>query len=232
MSHSQITASYEIVYSTLKQRILHLELPPGSLVSEIETAKEFAVSRTPVRDAFKALVNDGLLEVKPHIGTFVTLIDINKISDILYIREVIEKSILNELMLSFNQSQAFKLKHILHTQQTLIEDTSLSIKEFAKEFSKSDNAFHHALFSLVGKASLITYFQTINAQYERFRTFLNFEDRTTAETLYTEHLELLEGIKNKDINTVNTLITHHIYDGFNNKSTLFNEYPNYFKTID
>ena len=231
MSQSQITASYEIVYTTLKTRILNLELPPGSLVSETETAKEFAVSRTPVRDAIKALVNDGLLEVKPHIGTFVTLIDINEISDILYIREVLEKAIVGELMLSFNQSQEFKLRHILHSQQNLIEDTLLSPKDFAKEFVKSDTAFHCALFSLTGKTNLITYFQIINPQYERFKTFLNFEDKHTAQNLYKEHLELLEGIKNKDIDKVNMLLTHHIYDEFNSKTNLIHQYPNYFKTI-
>lgn len=232
MSQSTTTASYEAVYNTLKKRILDLELVPGTMVSEIETAKEFSVSRTPVRDAFKALVNEGLLEVRPHIGTFVTLIDLNKISTILYIREVIEKAIVKELALSFNPSQEFKLRHILHTQQSLIEDSSLSSHEFAKAFSKSDYDFHQTLCILTGKVNLISYFQTINAQYERFCAFLNFEDKETARTLYLQHVKLLDCIKNNDISELESILTHHIYDHFNNKTNLIYEYPNYFTPLE
>ena len=228
MSQPQLTASYEAVYNTLKKRILHLELPPGTMVSEIEIAKEFSVSRTPVRDAFKALVNEKLLEVKPHIGTFVTLIDINEVSTLLYIREIIEKAIIKELALSFNQSQEFKLRHILHTQQQLIEDTTLSPQDFAKAFSESDHNFHQTLCTLAGKATLISYFESINAQYERFKTFLNLENRATTKTLYLQHLKLLDCIKNKELEELDLVLTHHIYDGFNDKVNLINEYPHYF----
>ena len=52
----------DIVYKSLKNEILHLHLLPGSAVSEIETSNKYNVSRTPVRDAFKALANnDGTL---------------------------------------------------------------------------------------------------------------------------------------------------------------------------
>lgn len=231
MSQSNTSASYEAVYSTLKKRILHLELTPGTMMSEIETSKEFSVSRTPVRDAFKALVNEGLLEVRPHIGTFVTLIDLDQISDLLYIREVMEKAIVKELALSFKPSQEFKLRHILHNQQTLIENTSLSNQEFATEFIKCDYDFHHTLYTLVGKTTLMSYFSSINAQYDRFRTFLNFENRANAEKVYNEHLTLLENIKTKNLDELDSVLTHHIYDGFNNLNTLMSEYPNYFKAL-
>lgn len=228
MNPVQIPASGEAVYNTLKKRILYLELIPGTLVSEIETAKEFSVSRTPVRDAFKALVTEGLLEVKPHIGTFVTLIDINDISNILYIREVMEKAVLKELALSFNQSQEFQIRHILHRQNELIEDSALSPIEFSREFATSDNDFHNTLFTLAGKASLIPYFQLINPQYERFRAFLNLHDRSTVKLLYLQHAKALDFIKNRDIEQLEDLITHHIYDGFNNNSNLIYQYPDYF----
>jgi len=77
----------DTVYHKLRERILHLELPPGAAVSEIETPAMYNVSRTPVRDAFKTLELEGLLEIRPHIGTFVTQIDMDMVSDILYMRE-------------------------------------------------------------------------------------------------------------------------------------------------
>ena len=225
------SASYEIVYTTLKKRILSLELIPGSLVSEIETAKEFSVSRTPVRDAFKALVSEHLLEVKPHIGTFVTLINMNEIADSLYIRETIEKAVINELVYSFSQSQEYKLHHILHTQKELLHNHNLTSEVFAVDFAKSDDDFHQSLFHLAGKTSLIQYLQNINAPYERFRSFLVQEDRATFQVFYNQHIQLLDHIKNKEIDKLNHMISHHIYDGFNNSTDLIYKYPSYFAKL-
>ncbi|MBQ8624941.1 MAG: GntR family transcriptional regulator, partial [Agathobacter sp.] len=59
------TATSDGVYAELKEQILHLELPPGSSISEIETAEKYNISRTPVRDAFKRLEREGLLEIRP-----------------------------------------------------------------------------------------------------------------------------------------------------------------------
>ena len=61
------SGTYNNVYQQLKDEILHLELPPGTAIGEIETASRFETSRTPVRDAFKLLELEGLLEIKPHI---------------------------------------------------------------------------------------------------------------------------------------------------------------------
>ena len=100
----------DIVYKSLKNEILHLHLLPGSAVSEIETSNKYNVSRTPVRDAFKALASEGLLEVVPHVGTFVSYIDIREISDILFLREVVEQAVLRILATTYTQAQILKIR--------------------------------------------------------------------------------------------------------------------------
>lgn len=55
MNGTRHTGTSVAVYKDLKEQILHLELPPGSAISEIDTAAAFHVSRTPVRDALKCL---------------------------------------------------------------------------------------------------------------------------------------------------------------------------------
>ena len=93
MEQKNHAGTYQQVYRKLREEILHLELPPGTSIGEIETAARFQTSRTPVRDAFKILEIEGLLEIKPHIGTFVSLIDLRTVSDILYMRCTLEQSI-------------------------------------------------------------------------------------------------------------------------------------------
>jgi DNA-binding GntR family transcriptional regulator len=142
------TCTSETVYQTLKEQILHLKLPPGSAISEIDTAAHYEMSRTPVRDAFKMLENEGLLEIRPHIGTFVSLIDLNTISDILYTREVLEQAVLKDLATSYDKSQEFRIRLLLKRQKDLL-DSDLPLEELSHAFILADNNYHNALFELV-----------------------------------------------------------------------------------
>lgn len=166
------TATSDGVYEHLKEQILHLELPPGAAISEIETAEKYNISRTPVRDAFKRLEREGLLEIRPHIGTFISLIDLNAVSDILYIREVLEYSVLSDLAQIYDKSQDLRIQLILQEQKDLLA-SDLPIDELSRAFIHSDNEFHTALFDAAGKKNVIKFLYSYNSQYERFRTFIN-----------------------------------------------------------
>ncbi len=65
------------VYEDLKKAILYMRILPGTSIGENEVVARCSVSRTPVRDAFRQLEAEGLLEVKSHVGAYVTLIDLD-----------------------------------------------------------------------------------------------------------------------------------------------------------
>lgn len=225
------TGTSEAVYQKLREQILHLELPPGSAISEIETAAKYEISRTPVRDAFKMLEGEGLLEIRPHIGTFVSLIDLNMISDILYMREVLEQAVLKDLASIYDKSQEFRIRLILQHQRELL-DSDLPIEELSREFIISDNDFHNTLFDMAGKKNVMYFFHSINSQYERFRTFINLSGKDDLEHLYSTHEEIWNCISGKDYNRLETCISHHIYDGFNGSTENIYRHPEYFKSIN
>lgn len=231
MNKDKKSATANGVYNQLKEQILHLELTPGSIISEIETANRYEVSRTPVRDAFKALEREGLLEVRPHIGTFVSLIDLNAISDILYMRQVLEFAVLKDLSMIYNKSQEYRIRLALQNQKELI-DSSLSKTELGRAFIRCDNDFHDTLFDIAGKKNVILYFRTINSQYERFRTLLNLGDKDNIIELYKEHESIFNAITNKDIDLLEKLVSHHIYNGFNSSAEVILKYSDFFKNDD
>ena len=68
--------SNELIYYTLKNEIIFLKLKPGALISEIEMAHRFNVSRTPIRQVFSKLNEEGLIDIIPQKGSFVSLIDL------------------------------------------------------------------------------------------------------------------------------------------------------------
>ncbi len=221
------TATSDGVYAQIKKQILHLELPPGSAISEIDTAEKYNISRTPVRDAFKRLEQEGLLEIRPHIGTFISLIDLNAISDVLYIREVLEFSVLSDLSQIYDKSQDLRIRLILQHQKELLE-SDLAIEDLSRAFINSDNEFHTALFDAAGKKNIIQFLYAYNSQYERFRTFINFNGKEDLQRLYESHIDIWECITSKKIDKLKNCINHHLYDGFSASSDIISKCPEYF----
>ena len=224
------TATSDGVYEKIKEQILHLELPPGASISEIETAEKYHISRTPVRDAFKRLEREGLLEIRPHIGTFISLIDLNAVSDILYIREVLEYSVLSDLAQIYDSAQGSRILSILEEQKNLLE-RNLPIEELSRAFIYSDNEFHSALFEVAGKENIFKFLYSYNSQYERFRTFINFTGKDDLQKLYDNHVEIFHCIESKDLAGLKNCIHHHLYDGVNASHDIISKVPEYFTEI-
>ena len=59
------------VYTTVKQRIVDGVYQPGQRMPIDELTEEFGVSKQPIREAFRTLASDGLLDIQPQIGTIV-----------------------------------------------------------------------------------------------------------------------------------------------------------------
>jgi DNA-binding GntR family transcriptional regulator len=69
---TQVSNLDERVRESLREKIISGELGGGFHLSELKISKEYNVSRTPVREALCALAADGLVEMVPHRGAFVT----------------------------------------------------------------------------------------------------------------------------------------------------------------
>jgi len=67
------------VYEQLRQAIVDLDLPPGSPLDEVRLSQQFALSRTPVREALVRLAADGLVLTLPNRNTIVAPIDFEKL---------------------------------------------------------------------------------------------------------------------------------------------------------
>src|SRR2546430_12693669 len=75
----------EEAYLRLLERIVSLEMPPGSVVNEAQLREDLKIGRTPIREALQRLARENLVRSIPHRGTFVT--DVN-ITDLARITEV------------------------------------------------------------------------------------------------------------------------------------------------
>lgn len=214
------------VYNRLKEEILYFDLLPGQAIGEIETASRFHVSRTPLRDAFKRLEYEGLLEIVPHVGTRVTKINLDQIIDIVYMREKLELSVMENLIKTINQADLFKLDYILTKQKKLLSsDTG---RNLAKEFIKSDNEFHRTIFEIAGKRNVWNYLMTFEHHYERFRMLLNINSKEKLEKLNKDHYNILGLLSNNEFESLKNTYVKHLYEGIKNAKDIVNENIDYF----
>ena len=77
---------FERMYKILRDRICLLDYPPGSHLSEEELAREFEVSRTPVRRVLARLEAEGLVQSVHGVGTLVTDVNIEELQQVYYLR--------------------------------------------------------------------------------------------------------------------------------------------------
>ena len=76
--------------SRLRELVLGDGYAPGTALSEVRLAEHFDVSRTPVREALKQLQVEGLVEIRPKVGTFVRRITRREIVEMFEVKEVLE----------------------------------------------------------------------------------------------------------------------------------------------
>src|SRR5690348_1407018 len=86
----------QTVYATLRRKVLTMELPPGASLSENELAAVLGVSRTPVRESLILLAEEGLVQVFPKIGSFVSRVDPVRVAAAQFSREAVELAALDD----------------------------------------------------------------------------------------------------------------------------------------
>jgi DNA-binding GntR family transcriptional regulator len=84
------TALYQEVAERLRQRIFAHELTPGMWIDEQMLAEQYGISRTPLREALKVLASEGLVELKPRRGCYVTEISRRDLDDIFPLMALLE----------------------------------------------------------------------------------------------------------------------------------------------
>ncbi len=80
----------EEAYQRILERVVSLEMPPGSVVNEARLREELKIGRTPIREALQRLARENLVRSIPHRGTFVTDVNITDLARITEVRVVLE----------------------------------------------------------------------------------------------------------------------------------------------
>jgi GntR family transcriptional regulator, rspAB operon transcriptional repressor len=138
----------ELVYETVKRRIMMNELKPGSILTELGLAREIGCSQGTIREALLRLQEDGLVTRAGHRGTTVTRLDREEAQETLAIRRRIE--VRGALKAAHNATDEVlvKLRQLITQMEAAArQDDAFALIEF-------DMAFHLTLFRLSGLEAL------------------------------------------------------------------------------
>ncbi|WP_211746946.1 GntR family transcriptional regulator [Paenibacillus sp. Marseille-Q4541] len=208
-------------YHFLKDKIMHLELEPGTKISEKEIADELNVSRTPVREAFMKLAEEELLDIVPQSGSAVSLINLAHVEEGRFIREKIEKEIVALACESFGEEFRFRME-----TNIALQDVCAGKNNFHKLF-ELDEEFHQILFDGTGKARTWKMLQQLNIHFNRLR-LLRLSKDSNWENIISQHKEIYRLIVNQETTQATQMMENHLRLVVVEQDILFEKYPHYF----
>lgn len=197
------------VYDVLRQRIATRQYAPGERLTEAELAREFSVSRTPVRQALHRLAVEGLVEVKNGVGIRVTEVDAAELRDIYELRMALASLIgrLSPRALApedLGELEAVKTR----LQEMLRDEAAPSIAEYADLCDR----FFARLNKVIGNAFLRQFQDQLYNQTDRYwyGWMAKADVRREVEYFFYEVEESLRALAVNDFEALGMIRRNHI----------------------
>lgn len=211
------------IYQALRRKILTLELPPGSALSENDLAAALGVSRTPVRESFILLIEEGLVQVFPQVGSFVSRVDPAKVRDAQFIREAIELASLADIPADPDPEQVAAL------QDNIARQHAPGIE--VEDFFALDEEFHHGLLGLGGHADVWSTVVAAKGHLDRARR-LGLQANESTVRFADEHAAVLDAVLAGDARQARDRMRAHLRSVFGDIEKIRARSPELFASGD
>jgi len=193
-----------LVQQQLEGRILAGDILPGDKLTEADVAAEFRVSRGPVREAFRALEEAGLVRTEKNRGVFVRQVSLAEAEEIYEVRAGLDQLIGRLAAVRASTGDVAELRGMVEQMRTAGQARSVT------DYYPLNIRFHDRLAQLCGNATLLaTYRRLINELHlYRRKTLQLGEDAFPAST--SEHAAIVEAIAARDPETAGRLLCEHV----------------------
>lgn len=197
------------VYNTIRDRILSGDYHENEELKENTIATELGVSRTPVREALRKLELEGLVNIIPNKGAYVTGITKKDIHDIYMIRSYLEGLCAKLACENITNAQIEALEEILY-----LTDFHARRSHF-DQIVELDNKFHDLLYKASGSKILNHVLSDFHQYVERVRK-ITLSRPYRAEKSSKEHAAIVEALKKRDEQLAETLAHEHMMNTIQN----------------
>ena len=186
----------------IREQILAGGFRQGEHLVEARIAQELKISRGPVREAFKLLRAEGLLEEEPRRGTFVVQLSAEDVREIYGLRAAIEGRAARILALRREPADAKALRSLLDAIETAVA------KGKAAEVFRRDLEFHDGLVRLSGNGRL---HEVFTRYVPTLRALLRLDERVyrSLDDAAMHHRPIVDAIESGDVDAATRLAASH-----------------------
>lgn len=188
------------VYDKLRAKAIGHEFLPGERLNEVELAREFGVSRTPLREALNRLTTEGFLRSIPGKGFFFRELDPKEIFDLYETRAAIEVAAVRLAVQRATTEQVNALAK-------MVDEAALDDCEVA-DLIEEDETFHTRLVALAGNSEMSRLLLNINARIQ-FVRWIN-SDKPSKRAAHKDHKAIVQALRQRDSETCSALLQKHI----------------------
>lgn len=195
----------EQVFNALKGEILRSQIRPGSVVIEGDLAERFGVSKTPIREALRLLVQDGWIEVMPRRGYLVRPIGLDDLREVYELRRILESGVVRKVIEQMNRKTVAELRRLIEAQADAGDSLETSID--------ASRDFHLSLARLTGNERLVRGLAALLDEVERLLRMLpELVSLMTSTSEIEAHRRLVDALEEHDADLAESLMLAHLAD--------------------
>lgn len=195
----------EQTYLYLHQLIITHKLKPGSRINYDDLVEDLGISKTPLRDALNRLAQDGLVQVKPRSGTFVSVPKIEDMKELYDIRKALERE---AVALSINRIPNSELERLLDLNND-VRNKFVERGDF-QSFLNSDREIHQTIIKYSSNSRLIGIMDNLNSyiSWSGYLIIDKIRERIIEAT--DHHKDILEAMLGQNMDLAMRKMEYHI----------------------
>jgi DNA-binding GntR family transcriptional regulator len=210
------------VYTLLRRAIISLQLAPNRPLSEQDVANRLSVSRTPVREAFIRLAEEGLLISYPQLATVVSPIRMEALLEAQFLREAVECALAERAARTIDEDGIVRLRSVLQRHAVALR------AEKWMEFHQLDEDTHQLICEIAGLAGLGRQIEHARGHLDRVR-YLTLPEIETSRRVVAQHTTVVEAICENRPEDAHEAMRIHVRDLLPRLEGLRAQYPDYFE---
>lgn len=192
---------HEVVAGRIRADIIAGEFEPGDRLAEERLAKQYSVSRNPIREAIRRLESEGFVEVLPNRGATVGRMTVERARELLQVRSALETLVVRLAATERNEEQLAELGRIVADGQAAVADGRY------EDLAELNSRFHALLSESSGNHTL----RSIICQLQDKIAWVYVSKLDArAEDSWAEHEAMLAAIEDGDADRAVGLMAGHI----------------------
>lgn len=191
-----------LVQREIERRIVAGELAPGAKLNEAELASAMGISRGPVREAFRALEQAGLVQTEKNRGVFVRQVSLEEASEIYEVRAALEAQIGRLAAARIKPGQLERLRAIVKRMRAAARD--------AEAYFRLNIEFHEALAEAGGNQALGVHYRRVVNELNLYRREAIQRNLEVIPASTKEHEAIVDAIAKGEASVAARLLYEHV----------------------